>query len=47
MDTLDANLHLGFGADMRDYAVAAQMLKALGVKSIKLLTNNPLKNKWT
>ena len=43
MDTLDANLHLGFGADMRDYAVAAQMLKALGVKSIKLLTNNPLK----
>ena len=43
MDTLDANLHLGFGADMRDYAVAAQMLKELGVKSIKLLTNNPLK----
>ena len=43
MDTLDANLHLGFGADMRDYSVAAQMLKALGVKSIKLLTNNPLK----
>lgn len=43
MDTLDANLHLGFGADMRDYAVAAQMLKALGVKSVKLLTNNPLK----
>ena len=43
MDTLDANLHLGFGADMRDYAVAVQMLKALGVKSVKLLTNNPLK----
>ena len=43
MDTLDANLHLGFGADMRDYAVSAQMLKALGVNSIKLLTNNPLK----
>ena len=43
VDTLDANLQLGFGADMRDYAVAAQMLKALGVKSVKLLTNNPLK----
>ena len=43
VDTLDANLQLGFEADMRDYAVAAQMLKALGVKSVKLLTNNPLK----
>lgn len=43
VDTLDANLQLGFGADMRDYAVAAQMLKALEVKSVKLLTNNPLK----
>lgn len=43
VDTLDANLQLGFGADMRDYAVAAQMLKALGIKSVKLLTNNPLK----
>lgn len=43
LDTLDANLHLGFGGDMRDYAIAAQMLKALGVKSVKLLTNNPLK----
>lgn len=43
LDTLDANLHLGFEGDMRDYAVAAQMLKALGVKSVKLITNNPLK----
>ncbi len=45
VDTLDANLKLGFGADMRDYAPAAQMLKALGVKSVNLFTNNPLKIK--
>lgn len=43
MDTLDANLHLGFGGDMRDYAIAAQMLHALDVKSVRLLTNNPAK----
>lgn len=43
VDTLDANLQLGFEGDLRNYAVAAQMLKALGVKSVKLLTNNPLK----
>lgn len=45
VDTLDANLQLGFDADMRDYAAAAQMLKVLGVKSVNLLTNNPLKIK--
>lgn len=42
-DTVEANLALGFGEDERDYAVAAQMLKALGVKSVTLLTNNPAK----
>lgn len=43
LDTVDANLALGFGEDERDYAVAAQMLKALGVKSVVLMTNNPAK----
>lgn len=44
-DTVDANLELGFESDSRDYAVAAQMLKALGVKSVQLMTNNPEKIK--
>lgn len=44
-DTVDANLALGFGEDERDYAIAAQMLKALGVKSVSLMTNNPTKIK--
>lgn len=42
-DTLEANLILGFDGDLRDYAPASQMLKALGVNSVELLTNNPLK----
>ncbi|MCI6152303.1 MAG: bifunctional 3,4-dihydroxy-2-butanone-4-phosphate synthase/GTP cyclohydrolase II [Fusobacterium perfoetens] len=42
-DTVEANLALGFGEDERDYAVAAQILKALGVKSVTLMTNNPAK----
>lgn len=44
-DTYDANLHLGFEPDERDYEVSAAMLRKLGVKSTKLLTNNPDKVK--
>lgn len=43
LDTVEANEQLGFEADARDYAIAVQMLKDLGVKSCRLLTNNPLK----
>ncbi len=42
-DTIDANRLLGFPDDARDYRVAAEMLEALGVRSIRLMTNNPAK----
>ena len=44
-DTVEANVRLGFDPDMRDYAIAAQMIKALGIKSVRIMTNNPEKIK--
>ena len=42
-DTVEANIELGFPPDMRSYGIAAQILMDLGIKSVRLMTNNPLK----
>lgn len=43
LDTVDANLHLGHKADERDYGVGANILHSLGIRKMKLMTNNPVK----
>jgi GTP cyclohydrolase II len=44
MDTVEANLHLGFDADLRDYGICQLMLEKLAIKQVNLMTNNPKKS---
>lgn len=43
LDTVEANEQLGFGADMREYSICREMLQHLGIRSVRLMTNNPRK----
>ena len=43
LDTVDANVRLGFGVDERDYGVGASIIREMGIKHMRLMTNNPLK----
>lgn len=43
LDTVDANIELGFRPDERDYGVGASIIRELGIKRMRLMTNNPLK----